>query len=154
MPDELKEYDRPSEPERRTVTDELSFRGRQLLDALVYALALTATLFVGVTLVNFVLGGSWIGVKYGLFFVGIALFGLGTFKLRPKAAWKDKERIPADREGKTPFQSAMTRVSPIDPDRIAPDDPLSDGTKLFVAAVLVLLTSFLMEAVLGIKISR
>lgn len=154
MPDELNEYERAGEPKRRTITGRLSFRGWQLLDALVYAFAFTVTVFVVSTLVSFVLGGSWVGVKYILFLVGIALFGLGTFKLRPKAAWKDKERLPANREGKTPFQAAMARVSPVDLDRIAPEDPLSDGAKLFVAAVLVLLVSFVMEAVLGITIAR
>jgi hypothetical protein len=134
--------------------DALLFRGRQVLDGLVYAVVLTAVVMIVSAVISFVLGGAWVGVKYLMFLVGMGMFGLATLKLRPTPPWKDADRLPANRRGKTPLQAAMANYSPIDMNHFAPNenDRLSDGVKLFLASLLVLLVSFAMEAVFGVAL--
>lgn len=132
----------------------LVLRGRQVLDALVYAVALTAVVLIVSAVISFVLGSAWVGVKYLMFLAGIGMFGLATFKLRPTPPWKDTERLPADRREASPFQRVMTEYSPLDPNRFAPNkrDRLSDGVKLFLTSLLVLVVSFVMETVFGVAL--
>lgn len=134
--------------------DALVFRGRQVLDALVYAVSLTAVVLIVSAVISFVLGSAWVGVKYLMFLVGIGMFGLSTFKLRPTPPWKDTDRLSTDRRGTTPFQTIMNNYSPIDPNRFAPkkSDRLSNGVKLLFSSILVLVVSFVMETVFGVAL--
>lgn len=134
--------------------DALLFRAHQVLDALVYAVALTAVVLIVSAVISFVLGSAWVGVKYLMFLVGIGMFGVATFKLRPTSPWKDAERLSANREGTSPFQTVMANYAPIDLNRFAPkeNDQVSDGVKLFLASVLILVVSFVMETVFGVAL--
>lgn len=128
--------------------DQLSFRARQALDAVVYAVAVTTIVVVGAAAVSFVFGGSWLGVKFILFFVGIGLFGIGTFQLRPTPPWRDEGRLPSiDRGG---LQPILQRLPPLDRYGLPADDRLPIGAKLLLASVLVLAVSFALETVFGI----
>lgn len=122
--------------------------GRQVLDAFVYAVAVTAIAVIGSIAISFALGGNWLGVKYILFIVGIGLFGVGTLKLRPSAAWSDREESHNSEE--TWLQARLQRVPPLDRYGIRPNDRLSNGVKLFLGSVLTLLVSFSLEVVFGI----
>lgn len=126
--------------------------GRQLLDAFVYAVVVTATAVVGSIAISFALGGNWLGVKFILFIVGIGLFGIGTLKLRPAAAWSDsdKSQTQTNSSEETWLQARIQRVPPLDRYGLRPDERLSDGVKLFLVSVLILLVSFSLETVFGI----
>ncbi len=139
-------------------------RLRQALDALVYAIVVTGLVFLIGAIVSFALGGGFVGVKYFLFFVGILLFGYGTFSLYPSRRWKvdrsegnvEIERstntgeVIGSRE-ETRFQSAVQQVPPLTQYSLPPQERLSPGAKLFIASLVVLLTSFLMESVFGVS---
>ncbi len=132
--------------------DPPSKRGRQVMDALVYAAGVTAALAVGLGLLSALLGAGLNGVKYGLFVVGILLFGVATFKLRPTAPYSDSRNLlPTHREEETGFQAAVQRSLP-ERYRLDPEERLSDALKLFLASVLVLAVSFAMERVFGIAV--
>lgn len=138
-------------------------RFRQVLDALVYAIAVTGVVFVIGSVLSFSLGGGFVGVKFFLFLVGFLLFGYGALQLRPARPWDvqksdgDIEIVRNDGMGEvigsreeTRFQSAVQRIPPLPQYSIPPEERLSPGAKLFIASLVVLLTSFLMEVVFSV----
>ena len=128
-----------------------AFRLRQALDALVYAIAFVTVLVALAAVVSFPVGGGWVGVKFALFFVGFFLFGLSAFQLRPTPPWKEDESDTSDGErDETRFQAAVQRLPPLGRYGLAPDDRLSPAAKLFLASVVVLLVSYVMEAGFGV----
>ncbi|SEO59558.1 hypothetical protein SAMN04487948_103406 [Halogranum amylolyticum] len=122
--------------------------GLQTLDALTYAIVMTALLFAVSTAVSLLLGYGLVGTKHLLFFVGFAMFGYGAFRLQPVKPWKDDERSSDD----TPrgVQQFALRLVP-EGYRVHSRHRLSTGTKLFVASVFVLGTSAAMEFVFGVN---
>ncbi|WP_158058532.1 DUF7555 family protein [Halorussus halophilus] len=154
------------------MTAPLSRRLRRLLDAVMYGLAVTAVMFVvGAALgLGFVLvfggGDVLITVKFWLFLVGILMFGYSTFQLRPSRPWKTEEgedgklkvtrtepkgEVVGARE-ETTFQATIQRIPPLSWYSLPPDQRWSVGAKLFVASLVVLLTSFTMEFVFGVRV--
>jgi hypothetical protein len=133
-----------------------SLRGRQALDAIVYAVVVTAIVGIGSTAISFVLGWGLVGVKFILFVIGFVLFGAATFKLRPTAPWREENGSEssgvsyAGSDNDSPLQRAIYRVLPLDQYELHPKDRLSDGAKLFLASVLMLVISFLMESVFDV----
>jgi hypothetical protein len=128
-------------------------RGPQAIDAVAYALALTATLVVGLGGVSVVLGAGLVGLKYGLFVVGILLFGAASLKLRPSAPYSDtRNLLPVDSAEESGFQAAVQRALP-ERYRLAPDERLSDALKLFLASLAVLGCSFVMERAFGVVVA-
>jgi hypothetical protein len=133
-----------------------SLRGRQALDAIVYAIVVTAIVGITSIAVSFVLGWGLVGVKFILFVVGFVLFGIGTLKLRPTSPWQEgdenesSEVSHAGSDNDSPLQRAIHRVLPLDQHELRPNNRLSDGAKLFLASVFMLVVSFLMESVFDI----
>lgn len=128
--------------------DQPSFLARQALDAFVYAVALTTTVVLGAAAVSFALGGGWLGVKFILFFVGIGLFGIGTFELRPTPPWRDERRLPSLDEGT--LQPILQGLPPLDRYGLPADKQLPIGAKLLLASVFVLGFSFVLEVLFGV----
>jgi hypothetical protein len=131
-----------------------SLRGRQALDAIVYAVVVTAIVGIVSIAISFVLGWGLVGVKFILFVVGFGLFGIATFKLRPtsprrKDAGNESSEL-SHSDNDSPLQRAIHRVLPLDLSELHPNDRLSDGTKLFLASVLMLVVSFLLESVFSV----
>ncbi|WP_254536667.1 DUF7555 family protein [Halomarina litorea] len=129
-----------------------SRRGRQAVDALGYAVAVTLTVAAVVGVLSLALGAGLNGVKYGLFVVGILLFGVATLKLRPTAPYSDaRNLLPTDSGEESGFQAAVQGAIPARY-RLSPDERVSDALKLFLASVLVLAVSFVMERVFGVAV--
>jgi hypothetical protein len=122
-------------------------RGRQALDALTYAVVITAVLFAASTAVSLLFGRGLVGTKHLLFFLGFLMFGYGAFGLQPAKPWKDGDGSNDD----TPkgFQRFAEQTIPTDY-RVHPRDRLSTAAKLFVASLFVLGTSAAMEFVFGV----
>jgi hypothetical protein len=126
-------------------------RARQALDVLMYAVVWVATLVAASAVVSFPLGGGWVGVKYTLFFVGFFLFGLSALQLRPTPPWKrDGSEMTSGEREETRFQAFVQRLPPLGRYGLAPDERLPAAVKLFVASVLALLVSFVMETSFGV----
>jgi hypothetical protein len=121
---------------------------RRLLDTLVYAVALSLVAFLATTATSFAVGAGWGGVKYLLFVLGFLAFGAGAFLLRPTAAWRDEPIV--QRTGLTPFERAVRRL--LGDRALAPDQQLPAGVRVFVAGLLMLGVSFVMESVFGVVI--
>lgn len=127
----------------------------RLLDAVTYA-ALVAVLVTAVAaIVSFPLGYGWVGVKYGLFWVGWLTFGYAVFTLRPTPPWKDEdersgESIPKGNAGETRFQRVVQSLPPARFVPLPKVDRLPESVKLFLSAIALLATSFALEAVFGV----
>ena len=143
-------------------------RLHQVVDAVVYALAVTVLVLV----VALVLAGLlYEDVAQGLVLItfvgGFVIFGYGTFQLRPSSAWKKARSSEAEDEIEiartetdaraesigqaehTPFQAAVQEVPPLRWYSIPPDQRLPTGVKIFLSGVLVLLASLLIDVLLN-----
>lgn len=141
-----------------------SRRARQVLDAVVYGIAVAAVVFAVGAVVGLTLGGGLVTAKFVMFVVGIFMFGYATFQLRPSPPWGTEEtedgKVKVTRnepKGKvvggrdeTKFQSVVQRIPPLSRYSLPPDERLSVGAKLFVASLATLAWSFMMETVLGV----
>lgn len=121
--------------------------GLRLLDAAAYAVVLTAVLFVAATVVSVAFGRGLNGTKALLFVVGFALFGYSSFRMRPTRP--GQEKATQDRS-ETRFQRLGRAILP-EKYVLPPDRRFSPPTKLFLASVVVLLTSMAMEFVFGVR---
>ncbi|MFC7205041.1 hypothetical protein ACFQJC_16100 [Haloferax namakaokahaiae] len=126
------------------------------IDAVAYAVVLTGVVFLLTALVSYAAGGGLPGSKWLMFFLGFAMLGYASLKLRPKAAWKDGDDgglFTGDGEQVGIAKAVSGVLDRVLPPRLrpGPNERPSNGTKLFLAAVGILLTSFLMEVALGIN---
>lgn len=115
-----------------------------------YALALLTRGVDALTAVDGPLAAKWL-----LFFGGSGAMALGALKLRPSAPYKENSRFAvevSDTRGGGPFAATVTALPPLAWFEPSDDDRLSDGWRLLVASALMLATSFLLEAALGVRI--
>lgn len=136
------------------VPDAPTDRLGQLLDAVTYAVWLTAA-FVVVSAVLALLVGWRVapGVKYGLFVFGWLAFGYGTFKLLPSRPWEDDdERGPFEVAAgeDTRFQALVQRLPPARFRSIPVVHRLPTGVRVFLASLVMLGTSLALEQLFGI----
>ncbi|WP_411964963.1 hypothetical protein [Haloferax sp. YSMS24] len=130
--------------------------GIKTIDAVVYAVVLTGVVFVLTALVSAALGGGLPGAKWLMFFLGFTMLAYASLKLRPKAAWKggrggglfsgDDEPVGIEKLVGGLLDSVLPPTL-----RPEPNERPSSGVKLFLAAVCILATSFVMEVVFAIN---
>jgi hypothetical protein len=121
---------------------------RKLVDALAYAVVLSVGVFLVTTAVSFALGGGWGGVKYLLFVLGFLAFGVGALFLRPTPPWRDEPLV--QRSGETPFERFVRRL--LGDRALASDQQFPAAARVFLAGILLLAVSFVMETVFGVVI--
>jgi hypothetical protein len=128
--------------------------GLKLADALLYGVVLTAVWAALFLPVSLLLAGDLVGVKWGLFVVGILTLGVGSFKLRPGKEWRDDEDgLLADSRGASNVQRVVDRLPPLRDAPLRDDQRFSDGAKLLLGAGCLLATSFLLETALGVGVT-
>ena len=137
----------PDDP-RSARLDPRMRRTRQALDAVVYGVVVVAAVVVVSAVISVPIGWGLVGVKYALFFLGFFLFGFSAFRLRPTPPWKDSE--DPERREESRFGAFVQRIPPLDRYGLVPDDRLSTAARLFVASLLMLALSFLLETVFGV----
>jgi hypothetical protein len=145
-------------------TSPASRYARQVVDAVVYALAVAGVVFVAGTLFGLIVGGGLVTAKFVMFIVGLLLFGYSTFKMRPDPPWGTEQtedgkvkvtknepegRVVGARE-ETRFQSAVQRIPPLPWYSLPPGERLPMSVKLFVASLATLAWSFVLETVFGV----
>ena len=130
---------------------------RQILDATVYGVAVTATVLLPAIPLRF-LGGTTADVVLLTFIAGIVILGYATYCLLPGKPWgvehtesgmevtrRDRtQTVGARRE--TRFQAAVQRLPPLGRYGLPPNERLSPAAKLFIAGVIVLVVSVGIEA--------
>lgn len=141
-----------------------SRRARQALDAVVYGAAVAAVVFALGTVLGLLIGGGLVTAKFVLFLVGILVFGISAFQMRPEPPWdtertddgevkvtrtESREPVVGSRD-ETRFQAAVQRIPPLSWYSLPPSERLSTPAKLFVASLAMLGWSFALETVFGV----
>jgi len=145
-------------PPTESPSDRLERIVRIWVDALAYALVVTAVATAAALIVGIATGGGAVRAKLLLFVCGWVLLSYATFRLWPTSV-EDVESPADDQFGEsipragdeTRFQSLVRRLPParwIRPP--TPEDRVSPPGKLLFGSVLMLLLSFLMETALGV----
>jgi len=137
------------------VTEGPPDRVGQLLDVASYAVWLTVG-FSALSATLAVLSG-WRpapGVKYGLFAFGWLAFGYGTFKLLPSRPWRDSDQridpFGAAADEQTKFQELVQRLPPGRLRPVPAAERVPTGARVFVASLVMLGTSIVLEQAFGI----
>ncbi|CQR49223.1 MULTISPECIES: DUF7555 family protein [Haloferax] len=142
--------------------------GVKAIDAVVYAVSLTGVVFVVTAVVSTLAGNGLPGAKWLMFFLGFAMFGYASLKVRPKAAWKrgdgnggnggngdsDGGLFSGSDEPVGVEKLVGDALDAILPPRLRPatgDERPSSGVKLLLASVCILATSYAMEVVFEIN---
>lgn len=123
-------------------------RVARLVDALQYAIGLTGVVAGLLLPVSLLFGAGVTGVKYGLFLFGVLSMGYATLLAWPRSP-SDLEAEGADRE-ETRFQAALRRVPPAAWYPLAPKERYLDWVRLYLATICLWLSSFGLEAILGV----
>lgn len=126
--------------------------------ALTYAAAVTLVSVLGALVVGIATGGGFVRAKTLLFLLGLALMTYATARLWPSAPGDEEDDAVTSIDGAVPEAHDRTRfqraVLALPPARWLPTPPpnrrFSPPGKLFLGSVLVLLTSYLMEARFGV----
>lgn len=124
-------------------------RGRRVLYAVQYAVVLTAIVFLGLTVISLPLGWGFVGVKIGLFVVGVATLGYGTYLAWPSSPEDllEQEDEPEEKPG---FQRFVKDLPPMAWYPLHPAEEYPDWVHVYLATLALFLTSFLMETVFGV----
>lgn len=133
------------------------------IDAIAYALVVTALATVGALLAGIATGGGLVRGNALLFVAGLALMAYATFRLWPSSPEDFRNEgepgVPPGRAGpslpatatETRFQAVVRALPPVRWLRPPPPErQLSPAAKLFLGSVAVLLTSFLLETAFGV----
>lgn len=146
-----------SVPSRRLRSFSLAFA-----DALVYALVVTLLTFLAGVLAGVILGGGLLHTKYFLFLAGFVLMAVGTAGMWPSQRDNPRNTVAgvpvlhrtksiSNAIDRSRFQQIIDGSLPVRLLTLPPPNRRwSTAAKLFLASLLVLLSSFLMEAVFGI----
>jgi|GEM_PF-2502333 len=122
------------------------------LDGLQYAVLVTAAVTLVLAPVSLLVTGDLVFAKYGLFFLGFLTVAIGSWKLRPPARNRSPSRfhVPNTRAERG-FGAVVNRVPPA-AWYLDEDDRLSDGARLVVAGVALLVASYLLELVFHVGV--
>lgn len=140
-------------------TNRLGAAALALLHAVIYAVVLTGLTFIGALIVTAATGGGLVRTKVLLFGAGWLLMAYAVVRLWPTSpedvhssdSTTLNSGVGPDIENQPRIQMAISKVPPVAWLPVPPArTQLDPRTKLFLASVFVLLTSFVMEAVFGI----
>ena len=124
--------------------------GRRLLYLLQYAVVLAAAVFLALSVVSLPLGWGFVGVKIGLFLVGVLSLGYGTYLAWPSSpedVYVTQETEPEDVPW---FQRTVSQLPPAVWYPVHPDERYPDWVNVYLATLLIFVTSYVMESVFGV----
>lgn len=127
---------------------------RVWVDAVGYAAAVTAVTLLLAGTAGVATGTGAVGSKLLLFVAGWGLMGYATVKLWPRSPEEgEAEQAVPERHDRTRFQAAVQALPPVRwVEAPPPTDRMTLAGKLLLSSLLVLLASFLMEAVFGVGV--
>lgn len=117
-----------------------------------WVLAAAGFVVVVALVLGFAAGEGLLGTKYVLFVVGFLLFGLGSLGIQPTPPHRDEPRLDLDGEYENRLEAAIQDVPPLRDESLPYDARIARGPKLFVASLLVLGVSALLEFGFGVGI--
>lgn len=123
--------------------------GRRLLYLLQYAVVLTAAAFLALSVVSLPLGWGFVGVKIGLFVVGVMTLGYGTYLAWPSSP-EEVYTEDSGSEGESWFQKRVGQLPPAAWYPVHPDERYPDWINVYLATLCIFVTSYVMESVFGV----
>ncbi|WP_297889619.1 hypothetical protein [uncultured Halorubrum sp.] len=114
--------------------------------------AASAAVVGACAVVAFAFGDGLITLKYVLFVVGFALFGLGSLAIQPKSKRRDRERVTLDTDEAWDVETRLMRLPPLRERAIPFEERVSRNVKAFVTSLVVLGVSLLLELVAGVGV--
>jgi hypothetical protein len=122
------------------------------MDSILYPVVVTLVLTTAAVPLSLVFSGTLSLVKWALFLAGFPVLTAGCWKLRPSARWQDrKSRLEIENtRGEGKFQKVVDNIPPLRGHQLRNDNRTSDGFKLALTGLLMLIISYLLEALLGV----
>ena len=109
-----------------------------------------ATLVTGVSLIlGFVIGGGLLMAKYAMFVLGFLLVGIGSLGLQPQRPHKDEKPLVLD-TSQNRLEARIQELPPLRDEQLRFERRIGRAPKLFVAGLVVLGVSILLEFGFGV----
>lgn len=126
--------------------------GAKTLDGLQYATILTAVVTMIFGPLSVLLTDDLVFLKYVLFFFGFLTLAVGSWKLRPPARGNSSSRLDIQNTRADRGFGAFVNTVPPGAWYLAPEDRLSDGARIALAGIVLLLVSWLLEVVFQVGV--
>jgi hypothetical protein len=114
--------------------------------------AASAAVVAACAAVAFVFGDGLLTLKYALFVVGFALFGLGSVAIQPKSKRRDRKRVTLNTGQAWRIETKLTRLPPLRGRTIPFEERVSRNVKVFATSLVVLGVSLALELVAGVGV--
>lgn len=114
-----------------------------------YATAVTVLGFVLLTIVSLPAGLGFVGVKIGLFLLGVLTMGYATYLAWPTSP-ADLEQEGSDPTRRTRFQQLVYGFPPVSWKGSHPERAVPDWVKVYAGSAMLFGWSYVMEAVFGV----
>lgn len=127
-----------------------------VLETIYWILAVSLMAVLGLGMLAVVFGDGLLTLKYLLFVVGFLLFGVGSWSLwaatrsRP-TIWPEIDVGP-DAEDEVWFERRLWALPGLRTEWLPPQDRVARPIKLFLASLVVLSVSFILEAVFAVGV--
>lgn len=122
------------------------------LDGVQYAVILTVILTAVFAPLSVLLTNDLVFLKYSLFYFGFFTLAIGSWKLRPPARGNSSSRLDVENSrADTGFGAFVNKVPP-GVWYVTPADRLSDGTRITLAGLVLLLLSWILEFVFHVGV--
>jgi hypothetical protein len=126
--------------------------GAKTLDGLQYAIILTAVVTMVFGPLSVLLTEDLVFLKYALFFFGFLTLAIGSWKLRPPARGDASSRLDLENTRADRGFGAFVNTVPPGAWILAPEDRLSDGARIALAGVVLLVFSWILEVVFHVGV--
>ncbi|ACM55670.1 DUF7555 family protein [Halorubrum lacusprofundi] len=114
--------------------------------------AASTVVVVACATVAYAFGDGLLTLKYVLFVVGFALFGLGGLAIQPKAKRRDRKRVSFDTEQEWEIEARLAQLPPLRGMTIPFEKRVSRNVKMFATSLVVLAVSLSLEVVAGVSV--
>lgn len=131
-----------------------SFRaiGVKALDGAQYAVILTAIVTAVFAPLSVLLTNDLVFLKYMLFFFGFLTLAIGSWKLRPPARGSSSSRLDVENTRAESGFGAFVNTVPPGVWYVTPANRLSDGARIALAGLALLLLSWILEFVFHVGV--
>lgn len=137
---------------RSSVGNPMASNWLRFTEFVLWVLVVGGAVSAAAILAGYVVGGTLLSAKYGVFVVGALLFGIGSLGIQPTPSYKEKKRISLDSTHQHGLEKRIQSLPPLRDRELPYEQRIGRNKKLFIASLLVLGVSLVMEFGLGIKV--
>lgn len=123
----------------------------RFVEFVLWVVVVGALVSAAALLVGYLAGGSLVTAKYAVFVVGVLMFGLGSFAIQPTPSYRDEKRVSLESTHQNRLEARIQSIPPLRGERLPFGRRVGRDKKVFVASLLVLGVSLVMEFGLGIR---